>query len=194
MPVASSLLHLATVIARLADSFSLARCQLRLRLGHTHLGNFHFVNTQAKLCDMCGLRTWTATGSTLVNVSVESRKCSLPPSQLPLRPPEKPPKTRHWKIAKARNKLVHKLCEMDLLAVQKVVDFVVSASSASALPLLSSSSYPALLLLLFMLGLHLALIWLICQHSHWPRACFNCDLCCDKFSLNWPQFSRILSG
>lgn len=78
MPVASSLLHLATVIARLADSFSLARCQLRLRLGHTHLGNFHFVNTQAKLCDMCGLRTWTATGSTLVNVSVESRKCSLP--------------------------------------------------------------------------------------------------------------------
>lgn len=39
----------------------------------------------------------------------------------------KPPK-KQIDIGKleARNKLVHKLCEMDLLAVQKVVDFVVS--------------------------------------------------------------------
>lgn len=56
-PVASCqlpLCHLATVIARWTP-LPLARCQLQLRLGHTahtHLGNFHFVNTQAMLCDM----------------------------------------------------------------------------------------------------------------------------------------------
>lgn len=123
--------------------------------------------------------TWHGTGSTLVNVSVESRSPHL---SAHLQRPEKPPKTRHWEIAKREINLYINCVKWICLQFKRLSIL----SSPSAL-------FGLLLLLLFMLRLRLALIWLICQHSHWPRACFNCDLCRDKFSLNWPQFSRILS-
>lgn len=56
----------------------------------------------------------------------------------------------------ARNKLVHKLCEMDLLVVQKVLRFVVAVVSCSV-SLLGSQ----IVRVVRVVG---GLIWLICHH------------------------------